>query len=264
MARVGLWNMGLALKQLRVRAGKSQRALAAELGVHQPQVVKAEAGADMLSSRLHGMARALGCELMLVPAAMTGEVAARIAAQEATGATPAAGSFVERPQDAGSSLAVAYAREWPSVDPHVLVIVAHLQRAAQLIEKGMGQLAARHGISFGELLVLGALRRMGAPYESSLSELRRQFWISLPGMSKRIGNLERLGFVERAGNPNDRRGTLVRLTKKAFELQEEDVRNPSREFIAIRAMDAAERLRFSEVLSRLLDIFEDPGSSIKR
>jgi DNA-binding MarR family transcriptional regulator len=153
-------------------------------------------------------------------------------------------------------LRTSYAREWPDIDPDVMVIIANIQRAARLIEQGTEQLAARHGTSVGEILVLGALRRMGPPYASSLSDLRRHFWITLPGMSKRINNLERLGFVERIRNPDDGRGALVRLTRKGYALPDYHVSDPSPQFVAIRDMAASARHQLAVRLQQLLTAFE--------
>jgi DNA-binding MarR family transcriptional regulator/DNA-binding Xre family transcriptional regulator len=247
------------LKRMRARVALSQRDLAARVGIHQPQVSKAESGEDLLVSRLQAMAQALGCELMLIPAQWSAELSARIEQQQRPPRLPAVSVGAAPPLGKGLSLTESYRREWPGVDPQVFVVIAYIQRAAQLIIQGTEQLARRHGMNAGELLVLGALRRLGAPYQSSMSKLRKQFWISLPGMSKRILNLERLGLVERVGNPRDRRGSLVRLTRKGFDIQERQVITPSREFTLICEMDPNERARLSESLARLLRAFEGSG-----
>src|SRR4051812_17426712 len=127
------------LKCLRTKAGLSQRALAARLGVHQPQIAKVEAGDDMLVSRLMDMARELGCELMLVPKQHIAETDARIRCADMEQKTrPASdrkpmGSSGSASDDIGLSLVESYGREWPDVDPHVFAIVANIQRLAEIL-----------------------------------------------------------------------------------------------------------------------------------
>ena len=65
---------------------------------------------------------------------------------------------------------------------------------------------------YEEFDVLAALRRSGAPYALTPTDLYEAAMISAGSMTNRIDRLERAGFVQRGPNPADRRGTLVALT----------------------------------------------------
>lgn len=263
-----LTTLKASLKRMRSRMGLSQRELAARLGIHQPQVAKAEQGHDLLVSRLQRIAEALECELMLVPKDLAPGIEARLATERTFSTRPHAENREKATSNTEDHPWVeTYRREWPDIDPHVFMVIVQIQRAAQMLRQGTERLAAEYGMNAGEIMVLGALRRQGKPYESSLSNLRKQFWISLPGMSKRIRNLERLGFVARVSNPRDRRGALVRLTRKGFDIQEAQVRVATKESAAIREMPPGERLKLSSLLTRVLNTFEarrnPQGSSVR-
>lgn len=66
--------------------------------------------------------------------------------------------------------------------------------------------------------VLASLRRVGAPYRRSPTELYRALMRTSGGMTHLVDRLEREGLVERVANPDDRRGLLVGLTRKGRAL----------------------------------------------
>lgn len=251
---------GDTLQRLRKRMGMTRRTLAQRTRVPIGIVTEAEAGQDMPVSQLQSMAAGLGCQLLLVPHAMTLALQARIETEWAQPLAPTEAENASQSEQA-LPLASSYEREWPSVDPEVFLLIAYLERAALLINRGLEKLAASHNMTVGEILVLGALRRLGPPYESTMSRLQRHFWISLPGMLKRVGNLEERGYVERMENPSDKRGHLIRLTQKGFGVQDMYVQNPTPEFAAIKAMSAQERSRFVASLAGLLRAFGEKPSA---
>ncbi len=249
-AQSALMTLGTELKRRRLQKGLSQRALAHLLGTHQPLIAKAEKGDDMLVSRLEKMVHALGCELALqTPPEETPPPSSH------NGTAPSL-AVQSRLSTSDQDLLASYRREYPDRDPHIYLLGVLIQRLSLYLSNGVKRMSARYNMSSGELFVLGTLRRQGAPYESTLSNLRRQFWISLPGMSKRIDNLERLGLVERISNPNDRRGSLIRLTPQGLALQQEHMARHSREFTAISNMDSNERSHLVLALSQLLEAFQ--------
>lgn len=74
-----------ALRQARIEAGLSQRALSARLGIPQSRLSRIETGAiDVRTSTLLDLSRALGLEPMLVPRRLVPAVA-RLTADAAPG-----------------------------------------------------------------------------------------------------------------------------------------------------------------------------------
>jgi DNA-binding MarR family transcriptional regulator len=106
----------------------------------------------------------------------------------------------------------AWRRERPELDVAALALLARLFRAADLADAVLGQQLAAHGLQPGWFDLLAALRRAGEPYALTPTQLMRTMMLSSGGMTKRLDRLVDAGLVERTPDPNDRRGTLVRLT----------------------------------------------------
>lgn len=79
----------------------------------------------------------------------------------------------------------------------------------------------------GDLALLGAVHehsiRTSAPL--TMSELARMLRQSPPAISRRAGELEEQGFLERVGDAGDRRIIYIRLTDKGNEMAHEAIRH---------------------------------------
>lgn len=222
--------LAAALRRARSAAGWTQRELAERAAVHQPQVARAESGADLQLSLLERIARPLSLELALRP-------------------LPDAA----RGADAVDASVDTWRAAWPQVDPEVFAVLARLAQAGRHVEAAIERTAALHGMNGREVMVLGALRRKGAPYESTPTGLKQLLWLSLPGLKKRLDRLEALGMVTRAGNPQDRRGFVVRLTERGHAALDDLVTHPqARVYRALLEMPASQRAELSGLLRSLL------------
>jgi DNA-binding MarR family transcriptional regulator len=140
------------------------------------------------------------------------------------------------------------------IDYSVLALMLYFDQIGQSVFKSTSDAAASAGMSYNDLMVLGALRRVGAPYESTLTELSGMFWISLPGMMKRLSRLESLGFLERSHDPGDRRSRRVRLTDKGLLCLRDLVANHQpAEYFALLNLPEQDRGLLFDLLPRLLD-----------
>ena len=83
---------------------------------------------------------------------------------------------------------------------------------------------------------------------SVLANLQEQ---SLPGISQRVSALEKLGYLERVANPNDRRVCAVQLTPQGSKLLEEACARVKEK------LDAALETMGREKLDTLLFLLED-------
>lgn len=143
--------------------------------------------------------------------------------------------------------------EAPHIEPEALALLMHFAQLGQSILRSNEAVAGEVGLRFSDVAVLGALRRLGPPYESSPTELARTFWISLPGMMKRLAPLEAEGFIARRSNPDDGRGVLIRLTDRGLQVLRELVaHHQPPEYHALLRMPAADRLRLLDLVSTLL------------
>jgi DNA-binding MarR family transcriptional regulator len=105
-------------------------------------------------------------------------------------------------------------RQRPDLDVAALALLARLFRTAHLADAVLAEQLTAHGLQRGWFDLLAALRRAGLPYALNPTQLMRTTMLSSAGMTKRLDRLAEAGLVERVANPNDRRGTLVKLTRR--------------------------------------------------
>ena len=111
--------------------------------------------------------------------------------------------------------------EFPDWDLRPMEMLGRLRESAAVITRDhMVPVFAEFGLQDGEFDVLAALRRSGAPYELTPTNLFEITMMSSGGMTARLDRLERMGLVARRPNPDDRRGTLVHLTDAGIALIE--------------------------------------------
>jgi DNA-binding MarR family transcriptional regulator len=147
--------------------------------------------------------------------------------------------------------------EWTRVRPDLNVSPAHIlqriQRASLLLAASVTGLFGRYDLTWGEYLVVAALRRAGPPYRMNPTTLFHSIILSSGAMTNRIDRLQEMGLVRRRPDPNDRRGLLVELTTKGRVLVDEVVvvflANEER---LLSGLSAADRKRLADLLRRLL------------
>jgi DNA-binding MarR family transcriptional regulator len=143
---------------------------------------------------------------------------------------------------------------WPSTDPLTASIQARLFALSRAIDAEIGRIATENGLNTGELVILGALKRMGPPHQSTASDLQRLHWVSLPGLMKQLGRLDEQGLIEREVDPLDRRRTFVRLTRKAHAMFAKLERRPQEQmFTAIWELPLTDRRRINTALGDLIE-----------
>ena len=109
----------------------------------------------------------------------------------------------------------------------------------------------RHGLSEGDFDVLSALRRAGAPYERSPSEIAEHTMVTSGAVSKRLDRLEGAGLVRRRASDADGRGRVVALTDAGRDVIDrafaEHVANEER---LLSAFSGAQRAALESLLRR--------------
>ena len=114
--------------------------------------------------------------------------------------------------DAVDAIVDEWRRERPELDPSAKHVTGRIVRLASLFQQSYGDAFAEIGLQNGDYGVLAALRRSGAPFQLTPTDLARHRMMTSGGMTAAIDRLERKGLVSRLPNPNDRRGNLVKLT----------------------------------------------------
>lgn len=110
------------------------------------------------------------------------------------------------------TLLTQWATERPELDTTGLAVGARVVRIERFIGRVATELVQRFGLNEGELNVLAALRRAGAPNALTPTDLYKGLLLSSGAMTNRIDRLEERGLVERVRDDEDRRRILVVLT----------------------------------------------------
>jgi DNA-binding MarR family transcriptional regulator len=123
-------------------------------------------------------------------------------------------------------------------------------RAVALAEPLQSELAARHGISFGDLHAVRVLARLG---QAPLSRYGAELGIPRSTITNLVDRLERAQLVERIASHTDRRVTLVRLTPAGQGAVEAVALLPGSE-VATRllGLDPAAQEALAELLERVV------------
>ncbi|GEK46948.1 MarR family transcriptional regulator [Halomonas pacifica] len=148
-------------------------------------------------------------------------------------------------------------RELPELDLLPMEVVGYL-KTSQLITQGrLNAFFKEHDLQAGEFDVLASLRRAGAPYALTPTQLFEALMISSGGMTNRLDRLERAGWIRRSPNPEDRRGVLVSLTDEGLALMNRLIpRHVANEARLLAALSREEQETLSRLLGKLLDGLE--------
>lgn len=115
-------------------------------------------------------------------------------------------------------------RDWlPDIAVDGLPITGRILRLARYLEVGRERQLAPFGLTVGDFDLLATLRRRAADESIKVGELQKSLMLSSGGTTKRLDRLEAAGLVERLPDPNDRRGTLIRLAESGRTLIDEAV-----------------------------------------
>jgi DNA-binding MarR family transcriptional regulator len=108
--------------------------------------------------------------------------------------------------------------EYPRRDSRAMAAVSRIQRAAFFFEAALARVAAKAGLNVRELLLIAALRRAGPDFCLNPAQLLKECFAPSATMTRQVDHLAALALVERKPDPNDRRGVLVRLTRRGRRL----------------------------------------------
>jgi DNA-binding MarR family transcriptional regulator len=152
-------------------------------------------------------------------------------------------------------------RERPDLDTQPVAVVARLGRAARFVDQGLADFFAAHNLSRADWDVLASLRRSGAPYSLSPTTLYRGLMRTSGAMSQRLESLEQKGLIERALDPADRRGVVVKLTAKGRKLVDDvSAEHVANERRLLAPLSRKEQNELAGLLKKLLLAYESEQS----
>jgi DNA-binding MarR family transcriptional regulator len=110
----------------------------------------------------------------------------------------------------------------PDVDRESIATVGRVIRLHPAWYRFRAPILAGLGVTTEVSDLVITLYRAGPPHELNPTALAEGATVTSGAMTYRIDAAEKLGLVERRPDPKDRRGTLVRLTKKGKRIAQRD------------------------------------------
>lgn len=147
--------------------------------------------------------------------------------------------------------------EYGELDISNLPPLVRLARLGVLIDAFQHDILEPFELMPSDYGVLAALRRAGPPYAQKPSELYSRLQRSSGGMTKILKRLEESGYVSRAPDPDDGRGSRVLLTDKGRSLQDRVFHAFIAATTSLMAPLTQHQIRAADQsLGELLDLFE--------
>ena len=166
------------------------------------------------------------------------------------------------PRDVIDEMLSEVKAELPDLDTQGLAVGARILVLSKMLEKRLDDWLKPYGIQLWGFDVLSSLRRSGAPFSQTPTELMRTCFLTSGAVTNRVNRLERLGLVARQSDAEDRRSIKVVLTESgreviehAFQYRIEGVG----ELFSVLARD--EQSKLAELLRRLLLSLAQPESA---
>jgi DNA-binding MarR family transcriptional regulator len=162
--------------------------------------------------------------------------------------------------DSTNDLTRDWAKQFPDLDLSSWIPLTRLARLGVLIEAFQQDILEGFELTPNDYGVLVALRSAGWPYSLNPSQLYSRLRRSSGGKTKILKRLEASGFIERAPDPEDRRGTRVTLTARGQAVHE----RVFHAFVAasrhvLTPLTAAQKDEIDRSLGQLLEVLEGRG-----
>lgn len=162
-----------------------------------------------------------------------------------------------RPADAVDRILEQWKRERPDLDCSPMGPIGRLKRCAMLLEPQIEVAFIRHDLVRWEFDMLATLRRAGAPFILSPTQLFSTLMITSGTMTHRLKALEKRGFISRLPDPNDARSMLVALTPEGRERIDEAVEtHVENERQLLAGLTTAQRQQLDQSLALLMRLLE--------
>lgn len=153
------------------------------------------------------------------------------------------------------------AKQWasamPELDASSMAIFGRMLRITRHLATVRAEALAPFHFREGEFDVLATLRRAGAPYRLSPTQLYTSLLITSGAMTNRLNRLEEAGCIVRIPDPQDKRSMLVMLTEAGREKIEQALRVHTHTQNALLAsLNDAQQQQLTHLLSQLLHATE--------
>lgn len=150
----------------------------------------------------------------------------------------------------------------PELDVSSMKVFGRMLRLMKYVGKARAQALEPFGFREGEFDVLATLRRAGAPYCLSPTQLYKSLLVTSGAMTHRLSRLEQEGLIERIEDPQDKRSTLVGLTTQGQQrIEQALVVHTATQAAILATLSAAQQEALETQLRALLLTF--PGETVE-
>lgn len=159
-----------------------------------------------------------------------------------------------------------WARELPDADPQLFALIGSILRLAAMLEnefRSYTQSAFEMGT--GDMRILLALRRAGAPFAMRPTDLFQSLLITSGAVTKQVERLTRRGLVDRIPDLNRKRSWQIHLTEEGKRVTDTALEAINSRFsiaAAFRRLPPAERKAGNEFLVRMIAGYGIPSSEV--
>jgi DNA-binding MarR family transcriptional regulator len=115
-------------------------------------------------------------------------------------------------EDAVDQILQQWRRERPDLDCSPMGVIGRITQLQREVFLAQRATFARHGLDAPSFDVLAALRRAGAPYQLTPTELMRTALVTSGAITQRLDRLEDRGLITRERSEADGRAVVVTLT----------------------------------------------------
>jgi DNA-binding MarR family transcriptional regulator len=151
-----------------------------------------------------------------------------------------------------------WAKEVPGLDTAPIAVIARLGRLQAYVDRALHAVFSAHGLTRQSWETLASLRRVGAPYQLTPTELYQALMRTSGALTHTLHQLEYAGLVRRVPSEHDGRSVLVALTPAGLALVDRvGPEHLSNEHRMLATLTTEEQATLAGLLRRLLIFFEE-------
>jgi DNA-binding MarR family transcriptional regulator len=154
--------------------------------------------------------------------------------------------------DAVDAIVEQWRHERPDLDPSPIALFGRVHRVYLRYQTVLTKTFERYDLNSASFDVLAALRRSGAPYRKTGTQLAAGSLLSSAGVTFRLDRLEAAGLIERQRDSEDRRVVHSALTDKGLEVINRTIEaHLEAEAALLQGLSEREREQLARLLGKL-------------
>jgi DNA-binding MarR family transcriptional regulator len=154
--------------------------------------------------------------------------------------------------DAVDAIVEQWRQERPDLDPSPIALFGRVHRVYLRYQTVLTKTFERYDLNSASFDVLAALRRSGAPYRKTGTQLAAGSLLSSAGVTFRLDRLEAAGLIERVRDSEDRRVVHSALTDKGLEVINRTIEaHLEAEAALLHGLSEREREQLARLLGKL-------------